>query len=122
MQKSDFLDKPWKTNGCTDAYNRVIGILYDIVEEDPVNRPRSIADSNQDQLEEISDLLSRLDSSTYLNGSTHVSRLFLLWSRHFYYNSAYDEVCGILIEIANNQEWFDPRDDLAEALESLQIG
>lgn len=128
-KKDDSLKKPWAPDGCKDAYSRIINILHDIVEEGRVNCPRPLAHDNEGQQQEVAELLECLRSSTYQNGSTHISRLFLLWDPHFFLNPAYSEVRELLVEIGSNQEWFDPKDDdiihpsdeLSEVIQRLKI-
>lgn len=112
----DYLDKPNVLDKREVAYDRAFDIICNILGED---RPQLIDIESQNRA--IYRLLRRLKDSAYENGSTEISKLYILWGTYFNDHPNYQWGIDVLIDIANNQEWFNPRDDLVEALQNLQI-
>ncbi|OBT61443.1 hypothetical protein VE03_08952 [Pseudogymnoascus sp. 23342-1-I1] len=126
--KSSIKKKEKSSYEYAEAYSRAFDIIYNILGE---GRTQIIGLKNPNDA--IYLLLQRLKCSTYENGSTEISKLYLLWQEYFKCHPNYEWGLDLLIDIANKQEWIDPRDgyrddsrgystdDMVEALEKLQI-
>ncbi|KFY19383.1 hypothetical protein V493_07984 [Pseudogymnoascus sp. VKM F-4281 (FW-2241)] len=102
-----------------EAYKRASGILKQIL--GPV-LSQTIGIELKDY--EIYLLLRRLGDSEYKNGSTEISKLYILWKEYFGEHHEYELGLDLLIQMANEQErfdpkGFDPKDDLMERLQNL---
>lgn len=99
------------SNQYAEAYNRAFDIIRNILGES-----RSLISSTKSPNDEIYLLLQRLKKPEYGNGSTDISKLYILWKIYSRDHPKYKSGLNVLINIAENQEWFDPKDDIVVSL------